>query len=138
MKIIMNKCHLYALGQQINSIQLCCSGIAIRSNMDNSTTVQYTCAVHLLVGKAKSMVRDLDPQNDLTFIRVRSKKNEILIAPGISHHPANYPHLITFHSKRYLKLLKIYVNYGRATCGLLSTGCVFSSPILELWSFSSF
>ena len=50
--------------------------------MENSMTVQYTNAVHLLVGKARSMVRDLDPQNDLTFIRVRSKKNEILIAPG--------------------------------------------------------
>jgi len=26
-------------------------------------------------------VRDLDPTNDLTFLRVRTKKNEIMIAP---------------------------------------------------------
>ncbi len=32
--------------------------------------------------KARGMVRDIDPQNDLTFLRVRSKKNEIMIAPG--------------------------------------------------------
>lgn len=32
--------------------------------------------------KARSTVRDIDPQNDLTFLRVRSKKNEIMIAPG--------------------------------------------------------
>ena len=26
-------------------------------------------------------VRDLDPTNDLTFLRVRSKKHEIIVAP---------------------------------------------------------
>ena len=28
------------------------------------------------------MVRDLDPANELTFLRLRSTKNEVLIAPG--------------------------------------------------------
>lgn len=32
--------------------------------------------------KARTTIRDIDPQNDLTFLRVRSKKNEIMIAPG--------------------------------------------------------
>ena len=27
------------------------------------------------------MIRTLDPTNDLTFLRVRSKKHEIMIAP---------------------------------------------------------
>lgn len=27
------------------------------------------------------MVRDLDPTNDLAFLRIKSKQNEILIAP---------------------------------------------------------
>ena len=31
-------------------------------------------------------VRDLDPQNDLTFVRVISKKYELIIAPGESQH----------------------------------------------------
>ena len=35
-----------------------------------------------LTAKARSVVRDLDPQNDLTFLRVRSKKHELMIAPG--------------------------------------------------------
>lgn len=34
-----------------------------------------------LSDKAKSVVRDLDPSNDLTFLRVRSKKHEIMVAP---------------------------------------------------------
>ena len=33
--------------------------------------------------EARSCVRDLDPQNDLTFLRLRTKKQEILMAPGI-------------------------------------------------------
>lgn len=31
--------------------------------------------------QARSVVRDLDPSNDLTFLRIRSKKHEILVAP---------------------------------------------------------
>ena len=34
-----------------------------------------------LVNKAKSVVRDLDSQNDLKFIRLKTSKNEIMIAP---------------------------------------------------------
>ncbi|XP_050977987.1 dynein light chain roadblock-type 1 isoform X2 [Labeo rohita] len=56
-------------------------GIPIKSTLDNSSTVQYAGNVHQLLMKARGMVRDIDPQNDLTFLRVRSKKNEIMIAP---------------------------------------------------------
>uniref|UniRef100_A0A665TKX5 Dynein light chain roadblock n=1 Tax=Echeneis naucrates TaxID=173247 RepID=A0A665TKX5_ECHNA len=56
-------------------------GIPIKTTLDNSSTVQYAGLIHQLVMKARSTVRDIDPQNDLTFMRVRSKKNEIMIAP---------------------------------------------------------
>jgi dynein light chain roadblock-type len=56
-------------------------GIPIRTTLDNSTTVQYSGLLHQLAAKARSCVRDLDPQNDLTFLRVRSKKHEIMVAP---------------------------------------------------------
>ncbi len=36
---------------------------------------------HQLCLKAKSIIRDLDPINDLTFLRLKSKNNEIMIAP---------------------------------------------------------
>ena len=32
--------------------------------------------------QARSALRDLDPTNEVTFLRLRSKKNEILLAPG--------------------------------------------------------
>jgi dynein light chain roadblock-type len=56
-------------------------GIPVRTTMDNSTTVQYAGLLHGLAAQARNCVRDIDPQNDLTFLRVRSKKNEIMIAP---------------------------------------------------------
>ncbi|XP_044049638.1 dynein light chain roadblock-type 2 isoform X1 [Siniperca chuatsi] len=57
------------------------SGIPIRTTLDNSTTVQYAGLLRQLTMKARSTVRDIDPQNDLTFLRIRSKKHEILVAP---------------------------------------------------------
>ncbi|XP_065547957.1 dynein light chain roadblock-type 1 isoform X1 [Lathamus discolor] len=57
-------------------------GIPIKSTMDNSTTIQYAGLMHSFIMKARSTVRDIDPQNDLTFLRIRSKKNEIMVAPG--------------------------------------------------------
>ncbi|EHB03292.1 Dynein light chain roadblock-type 2 [Heterocephalus glaber] len=56
-------------------------GIPIRTTLDNSTTVQYAGLLHQLTIKAKSTIRDIDPQNDLTFLRIRSKKHEIMVAP---------------------------------------------------------
>lgn len=56
-------------------------GIPIRTTLDNATTVQYAGLIHQLTAKARSTVRDIDPQNDLTFLRIRSKKHEIMIAP---------------------------------------------------------
>ncbi|XP_046881013.1 dynein light chain roadblock-type 1 [Hypomesus transpacificus] len=56
-------------------------GIPIKTTMDNTSTVQYAGLIHQLVMKARGTIRDIDPQNDLTFLRIRSKKNEIMIAP---------------------------------------------------------
>mmetsp|Transcript_27957 Transcript_27957/g.71127 ORF Transcript_27957/g.71127 Transcript_27957/m.71127 type:complete len:100 (+) Transcript_27957:213-512(+) len=56
-------------------------GIPIRSNLENHLSVQYAALITQLAQKARSVVRDLDPQNDLTFLRIRSKKHEIMVAP---------------------------------------------------------
>ncbi|TMS05315.1 dynein light chain roadblock-type 2 [Larimichthys crocea] len=65
----------------IGTIVVNAEGIPLRTTLDNSTSVQYAKVFHQLTMKARSTVRDIDPQNDLTFLRVRSKKHEILIAP---------------------------------------------------------
>ena len=56
-------------------------GIPIRSTLDNSTTLQYVAMCNSLCGIARGVVRDTDPQNDLKILRVRTKKNEIIMAP---------------------------------------------------------
>ncbi|KAM8711581.1 hypothetical protein ACLKA7_012148 [Drosophila subpalustris] len=56
-------------------------GIPVKSTLDNTTTVQYAGLMSQLADKARSVVRDLDPSNDMTFLRVRSKKHEIMVAP---------------------------------------------------------
>ncbi|XP_033755142.1 dynein light chain roadblock-type 2-like isoform X1 [Pecten maximus] len=56
-------------------------GMPIRTTLDNSTTVQFASLLTNLTQKARSVVRDIDPQNDLTFLRVRSRKHEIMVAP---------------------------------------------------------
>lgn len=57
-------------------------GIPIKSTLDNTTSVQYAALITQLCDKARCAVRDLDPSNDLTFLRLRSKKHEIMVAPG--------------------------------------------------------
>jgi len=56
-------------------------GIPIRSTLDPALTTQYAAHITQLSAKARSVVRDLDPTNDLTFLRIRSKKHEIMVAP---------------------------------------------------------
>ncbi|KAI4825273.1 dynein light chain roadblock-type 2-like [Gymnodraco acuticeps] len=65
----------------IGTIVVNTEGIPIRTTLDNSTTVQYAGLLRHLAMMARSTVRDIDPQNDLTFLRIRSKKHEILVAP---------------------------------------------------------
>merc|ERR1712072_1643428 len=57
-------------------------GVPIRSNLERSEqTAQYASLISQLAAKARSVVRDLDPQNDLTFLCIRSRKHEIMVAP---------------------------------------------------------
>jgi dynein light chain roadblock-type len=57
-------------------------GLPIRSSIpDTNLQNQYANLITTLAAKARACVRDLDPTNDLTFLRIRSKKNEIMVAP---------------------------------------------------------
>ncbi|XP_042346215.1 dynein light chain roadblock-type 2-like [Plectropomus leopardus] len=63
----------------IGTIIVSAEGIPIRTTLDNATAVQYGGLLRNLTMMARSAVRDIDPQNDLTFVRVRSKKHEIMV-----------------------------------------------------------
>ncbi|CAG0889873.1 unnamed protein product [Cyprideis torosa] len=56
-------------------------GIPIKSTMENAQTVQYAALVGQLTDKARCTVRDLDPADELTFLRIRSRRHEVMVAP---------------------------------------------------------
>ena len=56
-------------------------GIAIRSTMENDVTVHYAALVSRFVEKARAAVKQLNPDDELQFTRIRSQKHEIIIAP---------------------------------------------------------
>lgn len=56
-------------------------GIAIRTTFDSDLTVQYAALVSQFTVKGRGVVKNLDPEDELKFIRIRSKKHEIMIAP---------------------------------------------------------
>jgi dynein light chain roadblock-type len=56
------------------------SGLPIRINILAENATHYCALIHGFVIKAKATIRDLDHYNELQFIRLRSKHDEILIA----------------------------------------------------------
>uniref|UniRef100_A0A8C8UGU8 Dynein light chain roadblock n=1 Tax=Peromyscus maniculatus bairdii TaxID=230844 RepID=A0A8C8UGU8_PERMB len=62
-------------------------GIPIKSTMDNATTTQCANLMYNFILKAWSTVSEIDPQNDLTFLQIRFKKNEIMVAPDKDYFP---------------------------------------------------
>ena len=90
-------------------------GIAIRSTMDNATTQLYATNFQHLASLARSCVRDLDPLNDLKFLRVRSRKNEIMVAPSkdytliVIQNPNHRDVWYGLNAEQFLDEKKIYV-----------------------------
>ena len=56
-------------------------GVALKSTMPRELTVKYSGLFVQLIVKARSVVRSIDAENDLLFLRVRTKKHEVLVAP---------------------------------------------------------
>ena len=79
--MVMSQCWTRLLPFYIDFNFIFLVGVAVKSTLDNTSTVQYAGLMGQLADKARSVVRDLDPSNDLTFLRIRSKKHEIMIAP---------------------------------------------------------
>ena len=57
-------------------------GVPIRSTLEHETALQYAALAAGVTAKARAMVRELNTEDDLRFLRLRSKQHEIMIAPG--------------------------------------------------------
>lgn len=60
-------------------------GHAIRSTLTTDLTRQYSTLLVKLVRQAKTTVKDLDGEgsDELQLLRVRTKKHEVLLVPGL-------------------------------------------------------
>lgn len=57
-------------------------GVAIRSTLEPELAAQYAGLIASLSARARSAVRDLSPDDELQFLRVRTRRHEIMVAPG--------------------------------------------------------
>ena len=56
-------------------------GYPIRSTLNNATTIDYLENFGSLVELARYTVKNLDPTDDLNFLRMRTREYEVMIAP---------------------------------------------------------
>jgi len=52
-------------------------GTVVRSTLDNIQTQQISTLVTQLAARGKGVVRDIDPEDDLVVLRIRSRKHEV-------------------------------------------------------------
>ncbi|KAI8060230.1 hypothetical protein BC940DRAFT_246770 [Gongronella butleri] len=57
-------------------------GQTIKTTLDNDVAKQYALQFSALVKQAHATVAAVEEDNDLTFLRVRTKKYEVMIAPN--------------------------------------------------------
>lgn len=57
-------------------------GLVLRRfpGMSQALAEQYTHAMSQLAFKARSVVRDLNPKNELRYLRIRAKRHEVMVA----------------------------------------------------------
>ena len=57
-------------------------GVSLKSTLSKELSTQYAGLMAQLVVKARSVLRTIDTDDDLVFLRARTKKHEVMIAPG--------------------------------------------------------
>eukprot|EP00803_Ostreobium_quekettii_P000340 evm.model.scf_691.3 EVM.evm.TU.scf_691.3 scf_691:18481-19188(-) len=56
-------------------------GVPLRTTLDAALTTQYAALLSHFTSKARCALKQLEPNEDLNFLRIRSKRHEILVAP---------------------------------------------------------
>ena len=60
------------------------TGLALKTNMPTTAATESTVtSLHQLGVAARRLVRDLDPTDDLVFLRTSTRSEEILVSPGL-------------------------------------------------------
>uniref|UniRef100_A0A6I8MZ59 Uncharacterized protein n=1 Tax=Ornithorhynchus anatinus TaxID=9258 RepID=A0A6I8MZ59_ORNAN len=57
-------------------------GIPLKTTLCSYSSVQYAGYLQPLTRTAQSTVREIDPEDALTFLRLRTEQYEIIVSPG--------------------------------------------------------
>lgn len=57
-------------------------GIPVRSTFESDASQQHAALATMLSARARSAIRELDGEDELQFLRIRTRKGELLVAPG--------------------------------------------------------
>ncbi|XP_068140913.1 dynein light chain roadblock-type 1 [Drosophila tropicalis] len=60
-------------------------GIPIRTSMDVTSSQKYAGKMAPLIKMARSMISDLEPGDDLSYLRLRTRRNELMVASENDH-----------------------------------------------------
>nr|CAD7201455.1 unnamed protein product [Timema douglasi] len=61
--------------------------VPIKTTLSDARTTHYVALLNHLTNRTRWVLKDLDPTNDLTSLRIRSKKHEIIVVPGTGKSP---------------------------------------------------
>eukprot|EP00563_Minutocellus_polymorphus_P019117 CAMPEP_0197721094 /NCGR_PEP_ID=MMETSP1434-20131217/4259_1 /TAXON_ID=265543 /ORGANISM="Minutocellus polymorphus, Strain CCMP3303" /LENGTH=108 /DNA_ID=CAMNT_0043306051 /DNA_START=38 /DNA_END=364 /DNA_ORIENTATION=- len=56
-------------------------GATLQTTLSEEQTAEHAAMLSQLTSRASNLVRDLDPTDELSMLRVRSRNREIMIAP---------------------------------------------------------
>ena len=57
------------------------TGVTVQSTLNEEETAAHAALLSQLTDKAAMLVETLDTNDELTFLRIRSKKREIMVSP---------------------------------------------------------
>ena len=57
------------------------TGATLQTTLSEEQTAEHAAMLSQLTTRASNLVRDLDPTDELSMLRVRSRNREIMIAP---------------------------------------------------------
>ncbi|KAH8248964.1 hypothetical protein KR032_004580 [Drosophila birchii] len=60
-------------------------GLAVRSTLNETDTMRYTNRMQPLVSLARNMVQEMEPTDQLTYVRLRTLKQEVMVATENQH-----------------------------------------------------
>lgn len=66
----------------IGTLVLDGSNHVIHSHFKSADPQKFADKLPALIERARCLVRDMDPTDDLTFLRFRADRTEIMVAPG--------------------------------------------------------